>query len=113
MLTEQRLEAYAVWTFIEGHVREFSPRRSIWKIRGPKSLAQGLPWVVLPTRIGPEGAMRYSDNRLGTFEPDRVHVSSPFSFRAKRLFSTTQGKPWASTCPFAPERLSSPDVPSA
>jgi hypothetical protein len=54
-------------------------------------VAQGLPWVVLPTRISPEGAMRYGDNRLGTFEPDRVHVSSPFSFRAKRLFSTNPG----------------------
>jgi hypothetical protein len=51
-----------------------------------KSVAQGLPWVVLPTGISPEGAVRYGDNRLGTFEPDRVRVFSPF--RAKRLFLT-------------------------
>jgi hypothetical protein len=56
---------------------------------GLKSVAQVLPWVVLPTRISPEGAMRYGDNRLGTFEPDRVRVSSPF--RAKRLFLTNPG----------------------
>jgi hypothetical protein len=58
---------------------------------GLKSVAQGLPWVILPTRISPEGATRYGDNRLGTFEPDRVRISSPFSFRAKRLFSTNPG----------------------
>jgi hypothetical protein len=39
--------------------------------------------------ISPEGAMRYGDNRLGTFEPDRVRVFSPF--RAKRLFLTNPG----------------------
>jgi hypothetical protein len=42
---------------------------------GLKSVAQGLPGFTLgcsPHRIGPEGAMRYGDNRLGTFEPDRV-----------------------------------------
>jgi hypothetical protein len=46
---------------------------------GLKSVAQGLPWVFLPTLISPEaeGAMRYGDNRLGTFEPDRVRVFSP------------------------------------
>jgi hypothetical protein len=54
-----------------------------------KLQAQGLPWVVLPNRISPEGAMRYGDNRLGTFEPDRVRVFSPF--RAKRLFLTNPG----------------------
>jgi hypothetical protein len=48
-------------------------------IRGPKwpkERSPGLPWVVLPTRISPEaeGAMRYGDNRFGTFEPDRVCV---------------------------------------
>jgi hypothetical protein len=47
-------------------------------IRGPKwpkerspGFTRGLPWVVLPTRISPEGAMRHGDNRLGTFEPER------------------------------------------
>jgi hypothetical protein len=33
-----------------------------------------------------EGATKYGDNRLGTFEPDRVRVSGPFSFRAKPIF---------------------------
>ena len=58
---------------------------------GQKSLAQGLPSVVSSTRISPEGAMRYGDNRLGSFESDRVRVSSPFCFRAKRLFWTNPG----------------------
>ena len=52
-----------------------------------------------PSRISPEGVTRYGDNRLRTFEPDRVRNSSPF--RAKRLFRLTQGKPWAKlSCPF-------------
>jgi hypothetical protein len=51
----------------------------------------GLPWVVLPTRISPEGAMRYGKNRS---EPlNRIAyaflVSSPF--RVKRLISTNPG----------------------
>jgi len=62
-----------------------------------KSIAQGLPWVIPPNRISPEGATRYR-----TFAPDRVNVSSPF--RAKRLFWLTQGKPWAKlSCPFGAE----------
>jgi hypothetical protein len=68
---------------------------------GQESIAQGLPWVNSPTGVSPEGAGRYSENRLRTFEPDRVRISSPFSFRAKRLFRVTQGKPWAKlSCPF-------------
>jgi hypothetical protein len=94
----------AVWTFIEGHVEEFSPR---WPYglsvarSGLKSVAQGLPWVVLPTRISPEGAMRYGDNRLGTFEPDRVRVSmflAPSASGRNVYFRLTQGKPWAKLC---------------
>jgi hypothetical protein len=94
---------------------EFSPHRQYGQSvarSGLKSVAQGSPWVALPTRISPEGATRYGDNWLGTFEPDRVRVSSPFSIsnpedrvffmertfmclvRAKPLFSTNQGKPW-------------------
>jgi hypothetical protein len=101
-----------VWTFIEGHVGEFSPHRPYGQSvarSGLKSVAQGSPWVVLPTRISPEGATRYGDNWLGTFEPDRVRVFSPFSIsnpedrvffmertfmclvRAKRLFLTNPG----------------------
>jgi hypothetical protein len=60
---------------------------------GQESIAQGLPWVTPLTRISPEGATRYGENRCRIFEPDRVLVSSPF--RAKRLYRLTQGKPWA------------------
>jgi hypothetical protein len=65
-----------------GHAGEFSPHRQYGQSvarSGLKSVAQGSPWVALPTRISPEGATRYGDNWLGTFEPDRVRVSSPFS----------------------------------
>jgi hypothetical protein len=66
---------------------------------GQESIAQGLPWVNFPTGVSPEGAGRYGGNRLQTFEPERVRISSPF--RAKRLFRVTQGKPWAKlSCPF-------------
>jgi hypothetical protein len=40
--------------------------------KGQESLAQGLPWVIVPTRISPEGATRYGEHRLRTFETDRV-----------------------------------------
>jgi hypothetical protein len=55
-----------------------------------------------PTRISPEGASRCGENRLRTFEPDSVRISSPF-IRAKRFFRLTPGKPWAGlklSCPF-------------
>jgi hypothetical protein len=66
---------------------------------GQESIAQGLPWVIPPTRISPEGATRHGENRLQAFKPDRERISSPF--RAKRLFRLTQGKPWAKvSCPF-------------
>jgi hypothetical protein len=66
---------------------------------GQKSIAQGLPWVNSPGGMSFEGAGRHSENRLQAFEPDRVHISSPF--RADRLFRLTQGKPWAKlSCPF-------------
>jgi hypothetical protein len=66
---------------------------------GQKSIAQGLPWVNSPSGMSPEGAGRYGEKWLRTFEPDRVHISSPF--RANRLFRLTQGKPWANlSCPF-------------
>jgi hypothetical protein len=68
---------------------------------GQKSMAQGLPWVSSPRGMSPEGAGRYGENRPRAFEPDRVHISSPF--RANRLFRLTQGKPWAKlSCPFGP-----------
>jgi hypothetical protein len=66
---------------------------------GQKSIAQGLPWVNSLSGMSPEGAGRYGENWLRAFEPDCVHISSPFS--AKRLFRLTQGKPWAKlSCPF-------------
>jgi hypothetical protein len=86
---------------------------------GQKSIAHGLPWVSRPRGMSPhkahecafhekhpvlrvgdaEGAGRYGENRLQAFEPDRVHIASPF--RANRLFRLTQGKPWAKlSCPF-------------
>jgi hypothetical protein len=66
---------------------------------GQKSIAQGLPWVSSPRGMSPEGAGRYGENRLRAFQPDRLHISSPF--RANRLFRLTQGKPWAElSCPF-------------
>ena len=43
-------------------------------------------------RISPEGATGYGENRLRTFERDRVHISK--RVRTKRLFRLTQGKPW-------------------
>jgi hypothetical protein len=49
--------------------------------------------TTFPTRLSPEGATSYGENRFRTFEPDRVHIPRPF--RAKRLFRPTQGKPWA------------------
>jgi hypothetical protein len=58
---------------------------------GQNSLAQGLPWVVLPTRIALKGPQDTAINGSETFEPDRVRVSGPF--RAKRYFRLTQGKP--------------------
>ena len=36
-----------------------------------------LPWPIPPTRISPEWATGYGENRLRTFEPDRVRISSP------------------------------------
>jgi hypothetical protein len=70
--------------------REFGCFQSVAR-SGQESIAQGLPWVIPPTRISPEGATRYGENRLRTFERDRMLVSSPF--RAKRIFLLTQGKP--------------------
>jgi hypothetical protein len=52
-----------------------------WVVFGPKaqeSIAQGLPWVIPLTQISPEGATRYGENWLRTFEPDSVRISSPF-----------------------------------
>ena len=72
--------------------KEFGRFQSVAR-SGQESIAQGLPWVIAPTHISPEGAIRYGENRLRTFEPDRVRISSPF--RAKRFYRLTQGKPWA------------------
>jgi len=73
--------------------------RGILGPKGQESIAQGLPWVIAPTRICPEGATRYVENRLQTFEPERRRISGPY--RAKRLSGLTQGKPWAKlSCPY-------------
>jgi hypothetical protein len=72
--------------------KEFGRFQSVAR-SGQESIAQGLPWVIAPTHISPEGAIRYGGNRLRTFEPDRVRISSPF--RAKRFYRLTQGKPGA------------------
>jgi hypothetical protein len=90
-IATQALRASAVWTFGEGHFGEFSPGRSDGQCgpKWPKKRSPGFTLGRSPHPNCPEGAMRYRDNRLGTFEPDRVRVSSPF--RAKRLFLTNPG----------------------
>jgi hypothetical protein len=69
--------------------------RVIRPIRGPKWPKERSPGFTLgssPTRISPEGATRCGDNRLGTFEPDRVRVSRPFQLSgAKHLFPANPG----------------------
>jgi hypothetical protein len=73
----------------------------MFPIRGPKWPRKHSPGFTLgnsPGRIGPEGATRYVENRLQTFELDRRRISGPY--RAKRLYGLTQGKPWAKlSCP--------------
>jgi hypothetical protein len=69
--------------------------RNGW-VFGPKGhgrIAQGLPWVIAPIRISPEGATSFGKNRIRIVKPHCVGISSPF--RAKRLYRLTQGKPWA------------------
>jgi hypothetical protein len=64
-------------------------------IFGPKRPGKHSPGFTLgnsPARISPERAAKSGENRLRTFEPDRLCISSPF--RAKGLFWLTQGKPW-------------------
>jgi hypothetical protein len=74
----------------------------VFPFRGPKwprKLSPGFTLGNSSHPIRPEGATRYGENRLRTFEPDRVRSSCPFT--AKRLFRLTQGKPWAKlSCPF-------------
>jgi hypothetical protein len=52
---------------------------------GPESIAHGLPWVVPPSRIGPEGA---AEDRLRTFEPHGARISSPFCRRGVSTLGT-------------------------
>jgi hypothetical protein len=52
---------------------------------GQKSIAQGLTWINSPTRISPEGATRYGENRLRTSELDRVHTDNSDLEAIKRL----------------------------
>jgi hypothetical protein len=81
------------YLFSAGHAPE---RAWTFPIRGPKWPRKHSPGFTLdnsPTRISPERATGCGENRLRTFEPDRLRISNPF--RAKRLFRLTQGKPWA------------------
>jgi hypothetical protein len=73
-------------------LKEFGRSKSVAR-SGQEDLAQGLPWVIAPARISPEGATKYEENWLQTFERDRVHIFNPF--RANVLYRLTQGKPWA------------------
>jgi hypothetical protein len=58
---------------------------------GQNCLAQGLPWENPPHVLALKGATRYGKNPPGTSETDRLCISCPFSFRAKRLFSVNPG----------------------
>jgi hypothetical protein len=96
-VSSQATKCPAVWTFIEGHVAEFFASPVIRPIRGPKWPKERSPGFTLGCsphpnspeahkahecafheshpvlRVGDaEGAVRYGDIRLGTFEPDRV-----------------------------------------
>jgi hypothetical protein len=62
--------------------------------KGQESIAQGLPWVNFPSRIGPEGAVRYGIDRL-PIGPMRVPISEAPSV-LRTFFWLTQGKPWLS-----------------
>jgi hypothetical protein len=58
--------------------------------KGQESIAQGLPWVIAPTRISPEGATRYGENRLRTFETDRLR-QFPAPLQGETFISTFPG----------------------
>jgi hypothetical protein len=47
--------------------KEFGRFHSVAR-SGQESIAQGLPWAIAPARICPEGATRYGENPLQTFE---------------------------------------------
>ncbi len=58
---------------------------------GQKSIAQGEPWVNFPAGLALKGPPDTARIGSSAFEPDRVHIPSPFTFRAKRLFSVNPG----------------------
>jgi hypothetical protein len=76
-------------------------RKEHFQLRGPKwprKHSPGLPWVIPPQPISPEGATGYGEKLAPNLELDLVRSPSPF--RAKRLFQLSQGKPWAKlSCP--------------
>jgi hypothetical protein len=83
-------------------------------IRGPKWPKERSPGFTLgdsPHPNSPEGATRYGDNRLGTFEPDRVRVSGPFSQTGRRT-QHRGSNPELST-PFVGGNSASSDLPGA
>jgi hypothetical protein len=57
--------------------------------KGQDNLAQGLPWVISPNRMGPEGAVTV---RRG-LAPDPTHAHFPpwSPFRAKHVFMSNPG----------------------
>jgi hypothetical protein len=61
----------------------------------PRKHSPGFTLGNYPPRLalkGPSGTARIGSEALNL---DRVRISSPFSFRAKRLFRLTQGETWA------------------
>jgi hypothetical protein len=69
--------------------------------KGHDNLAQGLPWVKFPNRMGPEGAVPYGKD----WPPiETVRISTPEAPSGLNTsFLVTQGKPWAKlSWPFGP-----------
>jgi hypothetical protein len=69
--------------------------------KGQENLAQGLPWVKSPYRIGPERAVR---NRKDWPLIGTVRIPTPAALSGlNTFFWLTQGKPWAKfSWPFGP-----------
>ena len=61
---------------------------------GLKSVAQGSPWVVLPTRISPEGADEIRQI-IGSARLNRTACAFLAPSGRNVYFRLTQGKPWA------------------
>jgi hypothetical protein len=86
----------AVWTFGKGHVGEFSPRRVIRTIRGPKWPKERSPGFTLggsPHPNSPEGATRYGDNRPERLNRIACAFPAPSASGRNVYLRLTQGKP--------------------